>query len=136
MTDLRIDRDLGAKILGAISILALVAGIVFLCLPKSSQATFVQGKQKQIADLEAKATTAIASQTTLGQANKARLWTGSIAEIGPKVLAGVTRLAKTHRLKLSSIRPQKTVDVNGLTRCRSDGGRRVVPGSGSVAERT
>jgi Tfp pilus assembly protein PilO len=115
MTDLRIDRDLGAKILGAISIVALIAGIVFLCLPKPSEAAFLQSKKKQISDMEAKAKAATAEQASFEQSNKARLWTGSFAEIGPEVLAEVTRLAKSHRLKLATFRPQKPTDMKGLT---------------------
>ena len=115
MSDLRIDRDLGAKILGAISILALLAGIVFLCWPKPTAATIIRADQKQADSLAAKKQDEDAKAAVIEKAVKARTWACSQAEIGPSALASMTHLAKVHRLKLATFRPQKTVDLKGLT---------------------
>ena len=47
--------------------------------------------------------------------NKPHLWNMSLQNVGPAALAKITALAKTHQVKLSSFRPQRTIDVDGLT---------------------
>ncbi len=47
--------------------------------------------------------------------NGVLLWSASLESIGPSALSKITLMAKSHQVKLSSFRPQRTGDVDGLT---------------------
>jgi len=115
MTDVKIDRVLGAKILTATSLVALVAGLVVLWLPHPALGAPRPQSEKQVQDLMNKSDAEKAEFATLDKANRTRTWSCSQEEVGPSALATMTRLAKVCRLKLTAFRPQKAVELKGVT---------------------
>jgi hypothetical protein len=115
MTDLKIDRNLGAKILALASGVAFAAGLVVLWLPHPALRVSSAKNDKAVNDLVTGADQEKADFAAFDKANRARTWSCSQEEVGPTALATATRLAKQYRLKLTTFRPQKAVELKGVT---------------------
>lgn len=111
----KIDRKMASKMLTALAVVALAAALVLMFWPKTGLATLAEAKKKSIAKFQADTRMANAEEADFKTANAARTWNVSLQDVGPAVLSSVTRLAKTRFLKLSTFRPQKTVELDGVT---------------------
>jgi Tfp pilus assembly protein PilO len=101
-------------IFGVILILGSAAWITLIPLPTEQASSGANRTQnlKKIKEATDKAESeAVASQAAID----AMLWTESAQEVSPKAFAIVNQFALKHHLKVASFRPQKPVDVQGMT---------------------
>jgi len=106
----------------AISAIMIVSGIVLIAALASlflfkgpSIATATKDHELTAAKIDTATKIATKDANEQEAKNKPLLWNISLENIGPAALAKITSLAKAHQVKLSSFRPQRTGDVDGLT---------------------
>ncbi len=97
------------------ALLVMVIAIVLQFLPKPTAASMAKGAETSRNKLQDEVQ-GMKDRTVEEQAKvDAQLWQYPIDQIGPKALQTVSGFVKTAKLKLVAFRPQKAVEVNGLT---------------------
>jgi hypothetical protein len=98
-----------------VAIIILAASLVWMLTPVPSRNDVNSGRLGQVRRYQAE-TAGLIKQAAEAQAKiDPLLWSGTSEEIGPKALASVTKLAKARKIRILAFRPQKPIDMGGLT---------------------
>lgn len=116
MISFRTKAETGASvaILVAIGVLVVTA-LYMVFVPEPTVAGIVAGKARSQTELDDRLEKLKKDKVQTTAKIASQVWAQPIEEIGPTALQSITAFAQTQRLKLLGFRPQKTVDVNGLT---------------------
>lgn len=116
MISFRTKSEAGTSIaiLGALGVLVLT-GLFMLFVPSPTTEGIAAGKIRSQRELDDRVDKLKEDKKLTTAKIATQVWSEPIAEIGPIALESITAFAQTQKLKLLGFRPQKTVDVNGLT---------------------
>lgn len=116
MISFRTKSETGTSIaiLGALGVLVLT-GLFMLFVPAPTTEGIAAGKIRSQRELDERVDKLKADKKLTSAKIASQVWTEPIAEIGPTALESITAFARTQKLTLLGFRPQKTLDVNGLT---------------------
>lgn len=115
MINLRAKDEMGTNVAMIAALVALAGTLAFiLFVPPPSAAGIskqeIEQKGRILDDIGVSKKTLAASQAKVS----ARTWKGGAQQVGPGALQAMTTLAKSHSVKLSGFRPQRTTLVSGL----------------------
>lgn len=116
MTEIRLDRDVASKALLAIAALTLLAGLIVCLRPNKPVSLTSQEKQRQVDSLNKDIEAESAQRDYLRKQVADMTWRGKPEDIGPLALSGISKLVRSHGLKLVTFRPQKPEQEKDLTR--------------------
>jgi Tfp pilus assembly protein PilO len=112
----RTKSDITAAFFAIVAILVMIGTLVWMVfVPLPTEQGIARGRTRTENKLKADIAKAQLDASKAQAEINPLLWTGTVEEVGPQALAKVTQLSKTHRLKLVAFRPQKSVDVPGVT---------------------
>ncbi len=116
MISFKSKADTGASIAILSAVLVLAGtGLFMLFLKPPDTEGVVAGKTRSRNDLEKQVDRLESDKKKLNTQISGQVWTEPLEEIGPTALKSITTFAQSQSLKLMGFRPQKTVEVNGLT---------------------
>lgn len=116
MISFRTRNESIASSVSIIAIIVLLGTALWYWLPLPSLQSYqVKSNERQLATAR-KSIDAAQDDRKKAEAEVApSLWSGTPEEVAPQALSQVTGLAKERALKLVAFRPQKPVDIKGLT---------------------
>lgn len=109
-------RDITVTAIFALAILVMIGTGVFMLAVRPPSLTTAQRLHDENRDkTESQAFAAAKNAKEQAAAIVPRVWALPQDQIGPAALAKVTTFAKAHQVKLTSFRPQRVADADGLT---------------------
>lgn len=114
MISFRTRDDKVASSLLICGVIILLIALIWMLIPAPTVAGVANGKSRSKRQYESETKTQKERIKQLTVETEPLIWVGEPQEVGPKALASVTALAKSHKVEVS-FRPQKTLDIGGMT---------------------
>lgn len=114
MISFRTKDDQIAAGLFILGLILLAASLIWMLIPVPSVAGIANGKGRSKIQIESDIKAQKQKNAALEAQIEPVLWVGMPEDVAPKALASITALAKARKIDVS-FRPQKTVDIGGLT---------------------
>ena len=116
MISFRTKSEAGTSIaiLSALGVLVLTGLLMLFVRPPTTEG-IAAGKIRSQRELDERVDKLKADKKLTTAKIASQVWSEPIAEIGPTALESITAFARTEKLTLLGFRPQKAVEVNGLT---------------------
>lgn len=115
MISFRTREDATATTISVLAIIILAASLVLMLTPVPTREQMNAGKTKSALTIQQAIETGDKSVAASEAAISPLIWSESSEEIGPRAMAAITRLAQTRKLRILAFRPQKPIEMEGLT---------------------
>jgi len=115
MISFKSKADTGASVAILVALAVMLAAAIIQFAPKPTSAAMAKGAERSRDQIKDEIGKLEASNAELTSQVNEKIWSMPLDDIGPKALQTVSGYVQKAHLKLVAFRPQKTVEVNGLT---------------------